>query len=215
MKGLVIKELLTILDMYKKNLILILVVYAGIGIMTGNAFFCAFPVMMSSFYVMGTFAVEQNTGWDNYARTLPLDTKDIVGGRYLAFLICLALMTLLSLVLGGICIAMGKIVPEEFAGTLAALGVISILMCAIMFPTSWKFGVEKARTFIMIFYVGIAALFVIFATRGMGDGSGLAGIIAFMEKNRLLITVLVLAVPLGLLLISYPISCRLYDSNRK
>ena len=216
MIGMIIKELLTIWDLYRKNMLLVLVIYAGIGIMTGNTFFCCFLIWMTSFYCLGSITAEQNTGWDNYVHTLPVDPKDVVIGKYAAYLLILLGSTVFSFALCLISFAMGKANMEECLAVMAAFFALSLVSTSIMLPAAWKWGVEKARNGILLLWGAVTVLAIFFGTKSAASAdAAIAGLITWLNHNALLFTIILCAVVLAILLASMFISCRVYEGKRK
>ena len=57
MKGLLYKEVVSLLGMYKKNLALVAVIYGALSVMTRNNFFLFFGIWMMGFYSLSNFSL--------------------------------------------------------------------------------------------------------------------------------------------------------------
>ena len=83
MKGLFLKDLYGLMGLYKKNLILIALVYGLMGIAGNLPFFFYISVWMMGSYILSAITLDQQCGWDRYARTLPVSAGQIVGAKFL------------------------------------------------------------------------------------------------------------------------------------
>ena len=87
MKGLLYKEVASLLGLYKKNLTLVAVIYGALSVMTRNNFFLFFGIWMMGFYSLSNFSLDESSGWGRYARTLPVSDRQIVGAKFLTALV--------------------------------------------------------------------------------------------------------------------------------
>ena len=83
MKGLFLKDLYTLVLSYRKNLILVLVLYSVISFVSQMDFlFLMLPPIMV-FYTMTSITLDDSCHWDRYARTLPISASQAVLSKYL------------------------------------------------------------------------------------------------------------------------------------
>lgn len=83
MKGLFLKDLYGLMGLYKKNLILIALAYGVMGIAGNMPFFFYMSVWLMGSYILSAITLDQQCGWDRYARTLPVSAGQIVGAKFL------------------------------------------------------------------------------------------------------------------------------------
>ena len=116
MRGLMAKEMTGLLGLYKKNLLLVGLVYGGLSIMTENSFFLYFGVWMMGFYSLSGYSLDEQSGWGRYARTLPISDFQVVAAKFVAAgafmgigtanpLVVAALILLVVAAVLGICLA--------------------------------------------------------------------------------------------------------------
>ena len=83
MKGLFLKDWYGLLGMYKKNLLLVLVLYAALSMILNMPFFLFMTPWLLGFYTLSSFSLDESCRWNLYARTLPVSSRQIVGGKFL------------------------------------------------------------------------------------------------------------------------------------
>ena len=163
MKGLLYKDLLLI-RRQAKFLLLMLAVYAFTFILAARGgdpvssagaagIVTAFAVMLETVLVINTMAYDESAKWDGYARTLPVGPGGVVGAKYLFVLLFSAAMAALA-VLAEAALLRGRITGEDAAGAAAGAGLSPLVLCSVLLPFVYRFGLQKAR-FVM------AAIFLI------------------------------------------------------
>ena len=92
-------------------------------------------------------------GWDKYVLTMPVDRKTVVLSKYITTL----LWAVIALVVGGVSgVALSQVPAVKGEGLPEILAVSAALFCmalfiyGIMLPLIFKFGVERARSFMFI-----------------------------------------------------------------
>lgn len=166
MKGLMYKDLVTVLTSYRKNALLVLTVYTVVSIVSEMPFLIYAMVFLTGMYMLSTLSFDEYSHWDCYARTLPVTSGQIVGAKYL---LSLAFMGGGTLVAFALTLVSGWIRPasvsgpiESLAGCLACLAVV-LVYYAFSFPLSYKYGATKARSGVLM---GMAVLFCLVAVAG-------------------------------------------------
>lgn len=84
MKGLFLKDWYGLLGMYKKNLLLVLVLYATLSMILNMPFFLFMTPWLLGFYTLSSFTLDESCRWNLYACTLPVSASQIVGGKLFA-----------------------------------------------------------------------------------------------------------------------------------
>lgn len=162
MKGLFYKDFVSIWASYRKNALLVLVVYTFMCVTMDLPFLMYAMVFLLGLYTLTSLTFDEQSHWDTYCRTLPVSAGQVVGVKYLmgllfmgfGTLLCMALLCAIALYRG----ALAALLLEYLCGSLTALAVV-LLYYAISFPLSYQFGAAKARSAVMLAMSGIGAVF--------------------------------------------------------
>ena len=151
---------------------------------------------------MSLMSYDERAKSDTFAAMLPYASREIVLSRYLGSWLCMALAGVLYAI-GGALAAGQPFPPAERLVSLGWLFALTLAAQAILFPYLFRHGVEKARLYMMIFFVVLLALVAALA--------GLAGA-ALPQGSILFLLGAPAALVLGLLLClaSVPLSVRQY-----
>lgn len=153
MLGLMFKDNVTILTSYKRNVLLLLVLYTGMAFAMDMPFMLYALVFVTGMYTLSTLSFDEASHWDVYARTLPISPAAVVGAKYLLALFWMAggmavsfgLLTAVALLKGnGLALS-----AEHLLGCLGTLTVV-LLYYAVSYPLSYKVGATKARSWTLI-----------------------------------------------------------------
>ena len=200
MKGLVIKELLSV----KNNARTFLVMLAFYGIlfmfMEDSSFFLGVMVLTFSMQIFTSFSYDEHYKWDKYALSLPVSRRDLVKSKYIFGVILIASSSIVSYVL---LVLLGN-VPADSRPGLVAVSVASsaLLYIGIIIPIVYKLGVEKGRI-VMVAVFGLSfGSIMILANSGMAPPS---------EETLIQWIRFLPAVALAVYLISYHISVGIYQ----
>lgn len=182
MIGFLRKDFYCLMSLYKKNLMLVVLLYAVLTVATKQTFFIGFLVWMMGFYSLSAVTLDDSCGWNRYARTLPASPSKIVAARFLMT----AAMTLCGAVLG---IVMGCILVLVHGGNLAEIITVvlvvtgvALLTMGIMLPAAYKWGMEKARNgFVALFLV--VFLVPLLMEKGFVDDASLRAALAWMDAQ--------------------------------
>lgn len=215
MKGLLYKEVVSLLGLYKKNLLLVIVVYGGLSVLTETNFFIYFGIWMMGFYALSGFTLDDSSGWGRYARTLPISDRQVVGAKFLAALVFMAMGVVYALAIGAIRWGMDRaaFLWGEFFGGMLLVWAVALASSGLMFYLAVKFGPEKSRNYFM----GLALLFfaVTFLAGRMGwlgsptEGQ-LAAVLAWVESHWMLVPLGGLAVAALVFFLCYLAACAVY-----
>ena len=194
MKALLYKDACVLWKQMKFMLLLVAIFCLlpnGFGL---NAFFVAYAGLMLP---MSLLAYDERAHWDSFAAMLPYSPRAVVVSRYAAGW----LLTLFAGVLYGL----GVLVRGEGLPALAVLGwvVAVVLVCqAVLFPYFFRVGVEKARMYLIVFFVLLVVV-----------GAGLAGLLdAAVPTLPTLLALAPVGVAVGVVvcLASVPVAVRQY-----
>ena len=214
MTGLLWKDILVT----RKNLkfyAIFLIAYFSLAVL--QIFDVTFVISFSTVIIMmlpvSCFSFDEAAKWDRFARSFPLDSRTIVGARYLFTLLILLAMAVFSAVCSLILAALGigdTPLIENIGALLGSLGA-GLFMVDIMLPLCYKLGPERARPY--LFAVILIPFVAVFLLLRFGSDLGLS--LAFL--NQLSETAALAAIglfPLAALaglVLSFLISCRIAD----
>lgn len=215
MRGLLYKDCITIFSSYKKNAILVLIVYGLMAFAMNMPFMLYAMVFLTGLYALSCLSFDEASHWDVYARTLPLSKGQLVGCKYLLGLIWMGIGCAVAMVM---LLAMYLVVPtapaplEALCGCLSSLSVV-LLYYAVSFPLSYKFGSTKARSNVLLVMAGLGAL-AFFAARYLKAPVGfLSTLNSLTNLQGTLLIVGFAAVALGCYALSWVVSTCIYNKK--
>lgn len=185
MRGLLIKDCLTLVKQMKIFLVLIII----FSIVPGYNM-SAFAVIYSALLPMTALSYDERSKWDVLASMMPYKPRDMVLSKYLLGFCAVLAAVILS------CIAQTAVAAVKHTAVDPGLFAGSVLMfCAglitlsVLLPFMFKFGVEKGRIalFVIVGLAAVAAAFLsvnsdegssVFAAEGAASLPGAAGIAA-------------------------------------
>ena len=142
MKGLLCKDWAILVNSYKKNFLIMVVLYLGMAVCLHMNYLCYALVAVCGVYASSTMNFDDYAHWDTYARTLPVTPGQVVGCKYL--------LGLLFTLFGSVCAAV------------LLIAAFSLLLFAVNMPFSYKFGAVRARTWVyLVAFFGV--FLIIFA----------------------------------------------------
>lgn len=203
MLGLIKKDLIVIMNNLKS--LLILLVFYVIMIYMGKMDIFFLPAFLSMVLMLSTFNYDNYNKWDFYALTLPNGRKNIVKSKYATSILVTIIFTVISLLISLCFLSKVNILNTVRTTLYTILGIT--LFQAILYPVTFKLGIEKARiyifvvVFMLVFLIGIVFKFV--------DFSFLNNLGFLKDYIDYFITLLVL----GIFLISYKISDIIYSKR--
>ena len=157
MKGLLCKDWAILVNSYKKNFLILVLLYLGMAVCLHMDYLCYALVAVCGVYASSTINFDDSAHWDTYARTLPVTPGQVVGCKYL--------LGLLFTLFGSVCAAVGIFLAGQYTDVLEAtfsslvIAAFSLLLFAVNMPFSYKFGAVRART-----WVYLVTFFAVFAT---------------------------------------------------
>lgn len=166
MKGLFIKDFY-VLRKIMLYYAVIVVVFAGLGVITDNpGFIFGISIASSIGITLSAMAYDERDGWTAYAVASGISAKSVVLEKYLLGLICPVLCTLFTIIIY-VCMGNTAIIPEIISYALC----YPIVIEAICLPIVNKTGVEQGRA-LMIVAVLLGILFYILISSVTGSVSG-------------------------------------------
>ena len=215
MKGLLYKEVVSLLGLYKKNLTLVAVIYGALSVMTRNNFFLFFGIWMMGFYSLSNFSLDESSGWGRYARTLPVSDRQIVGDEFLTALVFMAMALVYAVAVGAVCYLIDSTGFDwmEFFGGILLVTAVAMLSVGLMFYFAVKFSPEKARNYFMIFALAIFAVFFLAGQMGLLEeptGEDLAAVASWMDSHLALVLLGALALAGAVFFLCYLAACAVY-----
>lgn len=150
MIGLLKKDFFILWHAYRKNLALVLVLYTCMALALNATFMIFFFAWVSGFYIMGGLSIDNYSKWDLYAASLPVSKRQIVGAKFVLIAIALLISFAISTLLCGLLTLLHG--EPFFENVLSAFAVCFVCLAyfGVSLALSYKFGVEKARTAVLL-----------------------------------------------------------------
>lgn len=188
MKGLLLKDFYMVWKHFKLFFLMMLFFVAVSFFGNDNAFFAAFPTMMTGTIPITLLAYDERSGWTKYCGALPYSTAQIVSEKYLIGLILqTAAMAagVIILFVRGFFLTYSTYEIQETITMIGGVFITSLILPTVCLPFSLKYGTEKGR---MIFYLIIAAMAVVIMI-GMDIG------LNFLVNNKNVAYIYALGIP--------------------
>lgn len=161
MKGLILKDLYSLLS-YWKSVILVLAIFLVISVWQGNYTFFStmmFVIIVSSSF--NTFSYDDFYHWNEFSITLPMTKSQIIKAKYATTLLLAGVGLLISI---AFFFVVGIVTHEfsliEFILTMSFCILFSCYFIAVCVPTIYKFGHEKMRIY-MTFIIAAPTLLIL------------------------------------------------------
>ena len=158
MFGLIKKDLL----MIKSNFKIMAALLLAYSVMTfqGEMDIYYMISFMSVIMMMSTFSYDAYNKWDAYAVTLPNGRKNIVRAKYLVTLLLIIVMSISVTILDTIIsyIRTNSFDIENILSMMLGSVFATTIVRSLMYPSIYKFGVEKARIGIFIIVFGVTII---------------------------------------------------------
>ncbi len=205
MNSLLLKDFIS-LKSYSKTLALIIGFFTIVTFTNDEpSFLSGMIVLMMSMLPITSFSYDQHAKWDLFSQTLPVSRRQVVLSKYVLGLLAVATGAILATILNLI-VAFIKSLEVDISYLLIANGLIALValvFISILIPLVYQFGVEKSRL-LMIVVLAIPSVLALWLSR-----AGVA-IPAFDEITPAVLFVSGLVCVVGIMLISYVISVRIY-----
>ena len=215
MKGLILKDLLTLKNQMR-NIMIIIIGFIILSIMMENYFYIAFII---PFYivmlVISTFSYDELNNANTYIVALPYNRKTIVKARY--YLSLMSIIT--SLLIGAILSLVTPLLNHDmdfmstFASSVATIiGVI--LVISLLMPCFYKFGVQKGRVILFIAIMAVSFLIGIILSLFENSTLKIAEFFSALENiNYIILVAGAILIILLILYISYLFSCKIFKNK--
>lgn len=158
MSGLLYKDFYILWHAYKKNLALVALLYGAMAVAMDMGFMLFMLCWVMGFYVIGSISIDNASKWDLYAACLPVSRGQVVGAKFLLT----ALALLAGCVYGGLVslllwLVNGTPLDESFV-SIGVVAAICLAYFGVTLTLSYQFGVEKARTTMLLLVAGVSVL---------------------------------------------------------
>lgn len=215
MKGLILKDLLTLKNQMR-NIMIIIIGFIILSIMMENYFYIAFII---PFYivmlVISTFSYDELNNANTYIVALPYNRKTIVKARY--YLSLMSIIT--SLLIGAILSLVTPLLNPDmdfmstFASSVATIiGVI--LVISLLMPCFYKFGVQKGRVILFIAIMAVSLLIGVILSLFENSTLKIAEFFSALENTNYVILIAgTILIILLILYISYLFSCKIFKNK--
>lgn len=213
MKGLLLKDFYILKHIYAKNLILVLVLYTILGLAMEMSFFLSILGWMFGFYVVGLLSVDKTSNWDFYAATLPLSKPLLVGEKFVLLLLCtLAGLGYSALMSPLVQWRMGTPIPESLF-TALIVNLLVLFYFGLMMPFVYKFGVEKARTGMLLAIAAFGGVIMFLGGTGRLSDETPVTALAWVNENPFPAVALLAAAVVAVYVVCWLISVAIYNKK--
>lgn len=168
-----------------------------VGMITGAV------IMLSILPVLSSFTQDQASGWDKYALSMPLNRKQILGSKYLLGVFSALAGSAINLAVMGL--AWRFVSPETHQEHLLAAGItflLALVLQGILLPLIYRFGLERARLFLLGICLIPAMAVLLLEDTGWFDR------FHFPELSAPMLLLIGIAATAVLMLLSYGLSLR-------
>lgn len=217
MSGLLLKELLIMKGTWKTYLFLI-VFYAIFSFIGNPMFFASMVVVILMMLPLSSVAADEQARWDVYAAALPNGRRAVVRAKYQFSFLTLGAAFLISCLVSLLVVLLGRANGNEyldFVFTSLASVAVGLFADMIIYPLLFKFGSQKARILMgLVFGILVAAFAIGILFLSFGN-STFSDVLLFTSSALSPVILLAAAIVLLLLvaIISYRISCRIYEKK--
>ena len=159
MKGIFLKEIYTLRSLWKSWLV-VMGILAFNGIVTENAGLMYSAVtMIGLMCTMTSFGYDSSSRWETLALSLPVTREQMVRCRYWVGAASMGSVAAVLLPVSLLMIIFSeKVNPVELLASFYGCLVAGLLMLAVLIPTIYRFGVEKARYLYLALIGGVGVL---------------------------------------------------------
>lgn len=212
MLGLLYKDQATIWSSYRKNFLLVVLLYTVMAFTMDMKFMLFALLFIGGLYTTSALVFDEQSHWDTYARTLPVSGRQIVGAKYLLALLWMAASFVLSYVLLTLCDLFKGQVAENLlynlTGCLITLGLV-MAYYALGYVLSYKIGAVRARSGVILAIALIIAIALV-GSNALENTSFFS--FPLLDETTLLVLIAggSLAVGLVLFILSWVVSTAIY-----
>jgi len=216
MKGLIYKDFITLLNVYKKNLLLVAVVYGGLAVFMNNDFFLYFGIWMMGFYGLTGFSLDIQCGWDRYARTLPISDEKIITAKFIANLLFMAMGIVYGIAASILrCVINGSPLQEvrDMLMAVWVVAAVALMSISVIYFLAVKFGPDKARNYFLTLFLVLFFCVFLLGKTGIFNNlpmEALQNTGLWLDQHAVLSALGLLALSVIVLLASIAASCAVY-----
>lgn len=218
MIGLLCKDQLTIWSGYRKNFILLVLLYSAMAFTMDTPFMLFALLFVGGMYTTSTLVFDEQSHWDAYVRTLPVSSGQIVGAKYLLALVWMGGLFVLAEFLLTLCDLFKGRLRENLAynlsGCLITLGLV-MAYYALSYLLSYKIGAVRARSGVILAIALIVAIALVSSKALEGVSASSSFLLPMMDETTVLflLTGGSLGIGLVLFLLSWKISTQIYTKK--
>lgn len=167
MKGLLQKEFAVLATSFKRNILLITILYAAISVASRQPYMGYALMLVFAMAACSVVSFDENSHWDSYVRTLPVTPEQIIGCKYLFALGGLAVGTVFAVIISGLVNLVVSVwyydpdafqSPAEIVAAILVCGSITLLSVALVLPFSYRFNSVNARSLIFLIFALLCGL---------------------------------------------------------
>ena len=206
MKGLLVKDLL-VLRKYARTMVVFILVYIVVFSMLDSVdVISGMVTLVLAMMSVATFSYDELAKWDRFGLTMPVSRKQVVASRYLVCLLSTVFgsaITLAFSLVSGFLRKTGDL-TQSLLSTYTILAVATLFLSLIL-PFLYKFGPERGRLFMILVFLLPSMLLLFFKD----------SLSAFFPSEAALRQVFLFSFPaaLAVLLLSFLVSCRIYEKK--
>ncbi len=218
MIGLLCKDQLTIWSGYRKNFILLVLLYSAMAFTMDTPFMLFALLFVGGMYTTSTLVFDEQSHWDAYVRTLPVSSGQIVGAKYLLALVWMGCLFVLAEFLLTLCDLFKGRLRENLAynlsGCLITLGLV-MAYYALSYLLSYKIGAVRARSGVILAIALIVAIALVSSKALEGVSASSSSLLPMMDETTVLFLLTGGSLGIGLVLfgISWKISTLIYTKK--
>lgn len=217
MKGLILKDFYYLKGFARQYLLILICMAAWSFMVKNSSFIVTYLLVIGNTMLLSTSSMDEAVSFNRFALTMPVSRKTLVQAKYILLviieigvlligLITAALVDLSSYHINGT--ARWLQTNFEWSGIIILFSLFMLISCVTL-PAVFKLGVEKARHIYMISMLGLAVLFFGGLKLCQMAGISLEFLDHLEEIPTKKVTVLLLAVCVWALVISYRVSLRM------
>lgn len=218
MIGLLCKDQLTIWSGYRKNFILLVLLYSAMAFTMDTPFMLFALLFVGGMYTTSTLVFDEQSHWDAYVRTLPVSSGQIVGAKYLLALVWMGGLFVLAEFLLTLCdLFKGRLrenLVYNLSGCLVTLGLV-MAYYALSYLLSYKIGAVRARSGVILAIALIVAIALVSSKALEGVSASSSSLLPMMDETTVLFLLTGGSLGIGLVLfgISWKISTLIYTKK--
>ncbi len=218
MIGLLCKDQLTIWSGYRKNFILLVLLYSAMAFTMDTPFMLFALLFVGGMYTTSTLVFDEQSHWDAYVRTLPVSSGQIVGAKYLLALVWMGGLFVLAEFLLTLCdLFKGRLrenLVYNLSGCLITLGLV-MAYYALSYLLSYKIGAVRARSGVILAIALIVAIALVSSKALEGISASSSSLLPMMDETTVLFLLTGGSLGIGLVLfgISWKISTLIYTKK--